>query len=54
MINGAVYAGVGVKFTLSLARNMLKSSRVVSSPAQSLADSGEAGSRNETNAEVRL
>ncbi len=54
MINGAVYAGVGVKFTLSLVRNMLKSSRVVSSPAQSLADSGEAGPRNETNAEVRL
>lgn len=54
IINGAVYTGVGLKFALSLARNMLKSPRVVASPAQSLAISDEAGSRTESNAEVRL
>lgn len=54
MINGAVYAGVGVKFTLSLLRNVLIAPRKVPTPAQSLTVPGEAGLRNESNAEVRL
>lgn len=54
MINGAVYAGVGVKFVLSLVRNALINPRRVPSPAQSLTLSGEAGSRTESKAEVRL
>ncbi|MBW4081580.1 glycosyltransferase family 2 protein [Paenibacillus sp. S150] len=54
MINGAVYAGVGVKFALSLVRNALIRPRAVPSPAQSLTVPGEAGSRTESNAEVRL
>lgn len=54
MINGAVYAGVGVKFAISLLRNALIAPRTVPTPAQSLTVSGEAGVRNESNAEVRL
>lgn len=54
MINGAVYAGVGVKFALSLVRNVLIRPRTVPSPAQTLTGSGESGSRTESNAEVRL
>ncbi|WP_342479113.1 glycosyltransferase family 2 protein [Paenibacillus sp. FSL H7-0350] len=54
MINGAVYAGVGVKFTLSLLRNALIAPRKVPTPAQSLNVPGEAGIRNESKAEVRL
>ncbi|WP_042243612.1 glycosyltransferase family 2 protein [Paenibacillus sp. FSL R5-0912] len=54
MINGAVYAGVGVKFTLSLLHNALIAPRKVPTPAQSLTVPGEAGLRNESNAEVRL
>ncbi len=54
MINGAVYAGVGVKFLLSLVRNALIRPQAVPSPAQSLTVSGESGSRTESNAEVRL
>lgn len=54
MINGAVYAGVGVKFALSLLRNALISPRAVPSPAQSLAIPGEAGSHTESKTEVTL
>ncbi|WP_051128351.1 glycosyltransferase family 2 protein [Paenibacillus sp. HW567] len=54
MINGAVYAGVSVKFVLSLVRNALINPRKVPTPAQSLTLPGEAGSRTESKAEVRL
>ncbi|WP_410515267.1 glycosyltransferase family 2 protein [Paenibacillus sp. BR2-3] len=54
MINGAVYAGVGVKFLLSLLRNALTFPRTVPLPAQSLSSSGQAGSSTESNTEVRL
>ncbi|CQR58534.1 glycosyl transferase family 2 [Paenibacillus riograndensis SBR5] len=54
MINGAVYAGVGVKFALSLVRNALIRPRTAPSPAQTLTSTAEAGSRTESNAEVRL
>lgn len=54
MINGAVYAGVALKFMLSLGVNVLKNPRPVPSPAQSLAGSIEAGPQNESKAEVRL
>ncbi|MNC79480.1 hypothetical protein D3C75_1319690 [compost metagenome] len=54
IINGTVYAGVGVKFTLSLLRNALIVPRAVPSPAQSLTVSGEAGPQIESKAEVRL
>mgnify|MGYP002336038213 CR=1 FL=1 len=54
MINGAVYAGVGVKFLLSLVRNSLTFPRPVPLPVQSLSSSGQAGSRTESNTEVRL
>ncbi|WP_411830862.1 glycosyltransferase family 2 protein [Paenibacillus graminis] len=54
MINGAVYTGVGVKFVLSLVRNALIRPRTAPSPAQTLTSTAEAGSRTESNAEVRL
>ncbi|KWX85276.1 glycosyl transferase family 2 [Paenibacillus riograndensis] len=54
MINGAVYTGVGVKFVLSLVRNALIRPRTAPSPAQTLTGTAEAGSRTESNAEVRL
>nr|WP_076119164.1 glycosyltransferase family 2 protein [Paenibacillus odorifer] len=54
MINGTVYAGVGVKFALSLLRNALTSPRTVTSPAQSLNSTNETGVRNEKNTEVNL
>ncbi|KWX75876.1 glycosyltransferase family 2 protein [Paenibacillus jilunlii] len=54
MINGAVYTGVGVKFVLSLVRNALIRPRTAPSPAQTLTNTAEAGSRTESNAEVRL
>ncbi|OMF88078.1 glycosyltransferase family 2 protein [Paenibacillus sp. FSL R7-0337] len=54
MINGAVYAGVGVKFTLSLLRNAFIAPRKLPTPAQSLNVPGEAGIRKESKAEVRL
>ncbi|WP_054942190.1 glycosyltransferase family 2 protein [Paenibacillus ihuae] len=54
IINGTVYAGVGVKFMLSLLRNALIIPRAVPSPAQSLTVSGEAGPQIESKAEVRL
>lgn len=54
MINGAVYAGVGVKFVISLLRNALTFPRQVPLPSQSLSSFGQADSRNESNTEVRL
>ncbi|MFE4712004.1 glycosyltransferase family 2 protein [Paenibacillus sp. NPDC056722] len=54
MINGMVYAGVGLKFVLSLVRNAMISPRKVPLPAQSLSASGDAGTRTESKAEVRL
>ncbi|KGE20496.1 glycosyl transferase family 2 [Paenibacillus wynnii] len=54
MINGAVYAGVGVKFAISLLRNALTFPRQVPLPSQSLSTIGQADSRNESNTEVRL
>ncbi|ULO08049.1 glycosyltransferase family 2 protein [Paenibacillus sp. 19GGS1-52] len=54
MINGAVYAGVGLKFAVSLLRNALTFPRTVPLPAQSLSASADTGSRTESNTEVRL
>lgn len=54
IINGTVYAGVAVKFLLSLAVNALRAPRPVSTPAQSLTASAEAGPQVESKAEVRL
>lgn len=54
MINGAVYAGVGVKFAISLLRNALIFHKAVPSPAQSLSSAAEVNPRNDKNTEVRL
>ncbi|WP_232061553.1 glycosyltransferase family 2 protein [Paenibacillus odorifer] len=54
IINGTVYAGVGVKFALSLLRNALIFPKTVPSPAQSLNSAPETGTRNDKNTEVRL
>lgn len=54
MINGMVYAGVGVKFALSLLRNAMISPKSVPLPAQTLSASGDAGTRSESKVEVRL
>jgi len=54
MINGAVYAGVGVKFVLSLLRNVLTVPPKGPLPSQSLSSLGQADSPKESNVEVRL
>ncbi|WP_151733834.1 glycosyltransferase family 2 protein ['Paenibacillus yunnanensis' Narsing Rao et al. 2020] len=54
MINGVVYAGVGVKFALSLLKNALTAPRTVPSPAQSLSGTGTNAGRQDSNTEVRL
>lgn len=54
VVNGAVYAGVGVKLALALLRNALTMGRRKPEPVPDLAAAAGAGASSEHNAEVRL
>ncbi|KAA8999495.1 glycosyltransferase family 2 protein [Paenibacillus spiritus] len=54
MVNGAVYAGVGVKLAAALLRNALAPKRPDATPVPSLAAAEQTGARSETKSEVRL
>ncbi|MNB76699.1 N-acetylglucosaminyl-diphospho-decaprenol L-rhamnosyltransferase [compost metagenome] len=53
-VNGAVYAGVGVKFATALLRNALTAGRGKPAPAPDLTALGQTANPSDNNSEVRL